>query len=164
MSLLGEDMEQHGTVDVLHQFQITPQAGDVVAVDKNTARQGVVEALQQGNGGTLAASTGSDERDVLAGLDAEVQTTENRLLGTSGVAEVNVAELDGSINVVNRGALPRPGVDSRTAVEELAEFVGSVLRLAHVGREGEDSAGGLCAEQDLAEADEKLEGGVFVVT
>ncbi|GJC95043.1 hypothetical protein ColKHC_03869 [Colletotrichum higginsianum] len=139
------------------------EGADLLAVDEDGAGEGVVEALEEGDGGGLAAAGGADEGDVLARADDEVEAAQDGLLGAGRVAEVDVAELEGAVDGVEAGALLGPGVDGGLAVEQHLELVGGLVGLAHVGGEGEDGPGGLGAEDDGGEADEELEHVVLAV-
>jgi hypothetical protein len=75
---------------------------------------------------------------------------------------MHVAEFDRAVAVIQRTAFLGPCIDNGSAIEEFSKLVRRILGFAHVGRETEYRASRLGAEENLAEADEELEGCVFV--
>ena len=67
-------------------------AGDILAVDQDTAVLHVVEPLQQREQRRLAAAGMADETDALARHEAEIEILEDLL--AVGVAEIDMLELD----------------------------------------------------------------------
>jgi hypothetical protein len=115
----------------------------------------------------------------LAGLDGEVEASEDGLFGTSRVPEVDVAEFDGAFDGGYGLTVVGPEVDGGFTIEEYFEFLGCLFGFTHVrwrilvcnqdrGREertckGEDRSGGLGTEDHGGEADEELEEIVLAV-
>ena len=144
-----------GHADLASQ-RVQRDRAEVVAVDGHPSRVRVVEARQHGRDGGFAAAAGADDRDPLAGRDAQRQVAQDRCLFV--VAERDAVELD---LATHGGQLGRVvGVsDLRPEVEKLKDALGagaSLLpdgqhtgelpgrghELADVGREGQERADG----------------------
>ena len=76
------------------------EGGNFFAIDINPPSKRIVEAFEECDGCGFAAAGGTDEGDVLAGLDGEIKTTENGDIGTSWVAEVDIAEFECAFDVI----------------------------------------------------------------
>ena len=70
---------------------------DVAAVEQNLARLHVVKPLDEQDDRAFAAATRADERHALLRLDNEVEVVEDEGLGTRGVREAHVSELDSAL-------------------------------------------------------------------
>lgn len=89
---------------------------------------------------TLTTTTGTNERNVRAGLDNQVQIAQNADTRTSGITEVDLLEANAALDVLRNAALGRLGIDFRTGVEQRNDVSCGTLGGRHVGDEGEDVA------------------------
>lgn len=134
------------------------ELGDGLIIEVHSADGRVVEALHQLDSRTLSTSGGTDESDVGARLDREVEVAQDADTRASGVAEVDVLEADAALDVLRDLALGGLGVDGRDGVDEVDDISSRALGRRHVGNEGEDVAGLDGTEDGGLEGDEEVEG------
>ena len=75
------------------------ERAQVVAIERDRAADGVVEALEQHYRRRLSAARLSDEGDCLAGRTREVELLGDEEVGPRRVGEVDVLALDGALDV-----------------------------------------------------------------
>jgi hypothetical protein len=106
----------------------------------NGARKRVVEPLNQLNDSTLPASRRTDESNVRSRFDSEIEMPKHTNGRTSGVAEVNILELNSALDVIDYSAFCGLGVDFWTVIEQLDNLSARNVGFGNVRDEGEDVA------------------------
>jgi hypothetical protein len=126
-----EDIEAHGTgIEsgflrnegyVLAVF-LNVEFADVLAVNRHSTSNGIVEAFYELNNGTLAAPRGTDEGNVCSGLDGEIEVPQYAHGGASGVAEVEILAFDEALYLRNNLSFVRFGIDFWNRVKKSNNF------------------------------------------
>lgn len=102
-------------------YPLQLQRSQIDAVDAHRPLVGVVEALEEGDGGGLAAATASDEGHGLAGGDDEVEVVEDGVVGAGRVGESYRFESDLAADVVEDSAGVVVGIDEGDAVDTVED-------------------------------------------
>lgn len=95
----------------------------------------------------------------MAGRDAQRDVRQCRRVRAGLVREVDVAQLDGAVDGLQKGAGAH--VDAWDALHDGFEGLGGAVGFCSVGGDGERATCGLSAEDNGRVADEELEHGVF---
>lgn len=110
---------------------------------------------------TLTTTRSTDEGDVGARLDGEVEVAQHTNARARRVTEVDVLEPNATLDGLRDDTLSRLGVDGRGRIQKVHDIRRSTPSRRHVGHEGEHVAGLDGTEDRALEGDEELEGGEF---
>ena len=136
---------------------------DVDSIQVNSPANRVVEPLDQPDNCTLARSRGTDQRGGLARGDSKADVFHDDDLGPRGINVLDGLELNGSLELLQLGALVVCGIEGRQAVDGGIDLGGGTKSRGkglHVGRNVAELES---ANHDGHGDDKKLLQGDFVV-